>query len=101
MTQRKKTSDPNDRGYAPHDPKNLPLPDQRTAEHGAIEHDATDLANVSTGIQTGQTKRGSYGTDPRTGAGRYMDHNGVVTSRRVASPGNDQEKEPDEVDPKI
>lgn len=53
------------------------------------------------GIQTGQTTRGSFSTDPATGAGRYADHNGTVTSRTVAQPGNEQEREPDAVDPKI
>ncbi len=57
---------------------------------------------IPTGIQTGQTTRGSYSTDPSTGAGRYADHRaGTFGMDDVAQPGNDQQVEPDPIDPKI
>ncbi len=57
---------------------------------------------IPTGIQTGQTTRGSYSTDPSTGAGRYADHRaGTFGMDDVAQPGNDQLVEPDPIDPKI
>ncbi len=95
--------DPNDKGYARHEPKAIPLPDARSAEDEAIGHEETDPAsgNLPTGIQTGQTTRGSYATDSSTGGGRYQDHTGVFAERPVAQPGTDQEKEPDPVDPKL
>lgn len=54
------------------------------------------------GTQSGQTSRGSYSTDPSTGAGRYADHrSGQFGTEDVAQPGDDNEKEPDPIDPKI
>ena|GEM_PF-2390726 len=54
------------------------------------------------GIQTGQTTRGSYSTDTSTGAGRYADHRaGTFGMDDVAQPGNDEDVEPDPIDPKI
>ncbi len=100
MAKHKKDRDPNAAGYASHTPKHIPtLPD-----HQSTADEAIDLRNddeVQAGIQTGQTTRGSYATDPSTGAGTYMDHTGVVSSRPVAQPGNDEEEEPDPVDTKI
>ncbi len=100
MSKRKIDRDPNAAGYASHTPNsNTPLPDQQSAEDEAIDfHNAEELPS---GIQTGQTTRGSYGTDPSTGAGTYMDHTGVFSGKPVAQPGNDAEEEPDAVDPKI
>ena len=58
--------------------------------------------DMPTGIQTGQTTRGSYSTDPSTGAGRYADHRaGKFGTEDVAQPGNDQSLEPDAIDPKL
>ena len=57
---------------------------------------------LPTGIQTGQTGRGSYSTDTSTGAGRYADHRaGAFGVNDVAQPGNDEDVEPDPIDPKI
>ena len=57
---------------------------------------------LPTGIQTGQTTRGSYSTDPATGAGRYADHRaGKFGTEDVAQPGNDQTVEPDPIDPQL
>jgi hypothetical protein len=57
---------------------------------------------LPTGIQTGQTTRGSYSTDPATGGGRYADHRaGQFGTSPVAQPGNDEEVEPDPIDPKL
>lgn len=61
-----------------------------------------DEYGMPTGIQTGQTTRGSYSTDPATGAGRYADHRaGRFGTSNVAQPGNDQEVEPDPIDPQL
>lgn len=57
---------------------------------------------LPTGIQTGQTARGSYSTDTSTGAGRYADHRaGTFGVDDVAQPGNDEDVEPDPIDTKI
>ena len=57
---------------------------------------------LPTGIQTGQTARGSYSTDTSTGAGRYADHrSGTFGVEDVAQPGNDENVEPDPIDTKI
>lgn len=57
---------------------------------------------LPTGIQTGQTTRGAYSTDTSTGAGRYADHRaGTFGVDDVAQPGNDEEVEPDPIDPKF
>lgn len=59
-------------------------------------------SEMPTGIQTGQTTRGSYSTDPSTGAGRYADHRaGKFGTANVAQPGNDQSVEPDPIDPEL
>ena len=56
--------------------------------------------DLPTGIQTGQTTRGSYSTDPASGGGRYGDHRaGEFGTADVAQPGNDQFVEPDPIDP--
>lgn len=61
-----------------------------------------DEYGMPTGIQTGQTTRGSYSTDPATGAGRYADHRaGKFGTSDVAQPGNDQQVEPDPIDPQL
>jgi hypothetical protein len=57
---------------------------------------------MASGTQTGQTTRGSYGSDQSTGAGTYMDRrSGIFGNEPVAQPDNDQENEPDPVDPKL
>ena len=57
---------------------------------------------MPTGIQTGQTGRGSYSTDTSTGAGHYADHrSGTFGVDPVAQPGNDEDVEPDPIDTKI
>ena len=56
---------------------------------------------MKTGIQTGQTTRGSYSTNPSTGAAGYADHTGVMGSTPIAQPSNDDEVEPDAIDPKL
>lgn len=57
---------------------------------------------LPTGIQTGQTTRGSYSTDTSTGGGRYADHRaGRFGTTDVAQPGNDQTVEPDPIDPEL
>ena len=100
MNKRKTDKDPNAAGYASHTPNtSTPLPGQRSAEDAAI--DLTNEKEIPGGVQTGQTTRGSYGTDPSTGAGTYMDHTGVFSGKPVAQPGNDEEEEPDAVDQKI
>lgn len=99
MDTRKTDKDPNAKGYAAHTPKPTTLPDQRSAEDEAM--DFQNENELPAGIQTGQTTRGSYSTDPSTGAGTYADHTGVVGSDPVAQPGNDADLEPDAVDPKI
>lgn len=59
-------------------------------------------SELPTGIQTGQTTRGSYSTDPATGGGRYADHRaGTFGTEDVAQPGNDQTIEPDPIDPQL
>lgn len=58
--------------------------------------------SMPTGTQTGQTGRGSYGTDQSTGGGAYMDRSaGTFGTEPVAQPGTDQENEPDAVDPQL
>lgn len=61
-----------------------------------------DEYGMPTGIQTGQTTRGAYSTDPATGVGRYADHRaGKFGADDVAQPGNDGSVEPDPIDPKL
>ena len=100
MNKRKTDPDPNAAGYASHTPKDgPPLPDQQSAEDEAMDfHNENELP---AGTQTGQTARGSYGTNTSTGAGTYMDHSAVFSGKPVAQPGTDEELEPDAVDPKI
>jgi hypothetical protein len=71
------------------------------------EGEVPDLGEVSegsmaSGIQTGQTTRGSFGTDQSTGGGTYMDRrSGQFGNDSVAQPDNDSSSEPDPVDPKL
>jgi hypothetical protein len=72
--------------------------------HELAEEDVVigDEDILPSGIQTGQTARGSYSTDTSTGAGRYGDHRaGVFGVDDVAQPGNDEDVEPDPIDTKI
>ena len=112
----------------PHDPRNEPIPEEEEQDepNEKVEEEARKEAGVDmkqrqdgfprelrpdqvivnptmgempTGIQTGQTTRGSYSTDPATGAGRYADHRaGTFGTEDVAQPGNDEDVEPDPVD---
>ena len=114
----------------PHDPRNEPLPAENekrpteNAEEEARKEEGVGMkgneaympdglreqdviinptgGDLPTGIQTGQTTRGSYSTDPATGAGRYADHRaGKFETSDVAQPGNDQTVEPDPMDTKF
>lgn len=72
--------------------------------HELAEEDVVlDDENIlPTGIQTGQTGRGSYSTDTSTGAGHYADHRaGTFGVESVAQPGNDEDVEPDPIDTQI
>jgi hypothetical protein len=61
-----------------------------------------DQGSMASGIQTGQTTRGSFGTDQSTGSGTYMDRrSGQFGTDPVAQPDNDGSNEPDPVDPKL
>ena len=116
----------------PHDPRDEPIPAERKeedrpnekAEEEARKEEGVGMKQMDgdipkeltpdqvivnptggelpTGIQTGQTTRGSYSTDPATGAGRYADHRaGTFGTEEVAQPGNDQTVEPDPIDPQL
>lgn len=102
MAERIHTADPDDKGYPPPKPvEETPLPDARSEENEAIGPSADPATEIPVGIQQGQTTRGSYGTHPATGAGRYVDHTGTFATRPVAQPGTDQAEEPDTLAPPI
>lgn len=80
--------------------KERDLPRELSEEKAIVN--PTQAEDLPTGIQTGQTTRGSYSTDASTGAGRYADHRaGKFGTEDVAQPGNDQLIEPDPIDPKL
>jgi hypothetical protein len=85
-------------------PKDVPARDTRRtselSEEDVVIGGEEDI--LPSGIQTGQTSRGSYSTDTSTGGGRYADHRaGAFGVDDVAQPGNDEDVEPDPIDPKI
>ena len=93
-----------DDGTSPKERNALPDPQDPGKPKGLREEDVliTDEDVLPTGIQTGQTARGSYSTDTSTGAGRYGDHrSGTFGVDGVAQPGNDEEVEPDPIDPQF
>ncbi len=78
------------------------MDDHRSTEMAEENVVINDEDILPTGIQTGQTGRGSYSTDTSTGAGRYADHrSGTFGVSPVAQPGNDEQVEPDPIDTKI
>ena len=80
--------------------KERDLPRELSEEKAIVN--PTQAEELPTGIQTGQTTRGSYSTDAATGAGRYADHRaGKFGTEDVAQPGNDQRIEPDPIDPAL
>ncbi|HEX2618119.1 MAG TPA: hypothetical protein VHL57_11295 [Flavobacteriales bacterium] len=89
------------RAQRPDRDKNEERPDEVTPpSKEEQEAPETNEDELSTGTQTGQLGRGSYSTDPATGAGRYADHrSGQFGTDDVAQPGNDQDREPDPIDP--
>ena len=56
------------------------------------EASTSDVARTS--IHTGQTTRGSYGTDSSTGAGRYMDRTEGTFGTEPVDPEHEEPEDP-------